>query len=504
MVIKLPDLAERLTQALAARSFQTRAVAAEWMGRLGDRCYVAPLHAAAKAEKHDVALDEILTALEKLGEAIEPYLDRDKLQAEAQKGLKKGTPPALEWFPWARVPRVYWQDTGDAAPAETVNWLIAQNFKLKSPEAGPLLRRYCGMMRPAEREELGRFVLAAWLDQDLKRKYTDVEARTLAKQQAQQGWQRQQQAIQWLAQHGKASQAGANQLTIQQFEERIFQNLQRECGSAAAEKGILAVAGACCDAAAVGPVQKYLKDWYGYRAAQCKALIAMLASMDHPSAIQYLLSIANRFRTKGIREEAEKYVNILAERKGWSLDELADRTLPTAGLDDDGSLALSFGPRQFHLRVNEDLEPVLTDGEGKVLKALPAPRKEDDEEQAKAAKKAFSAAKAELKKFAALQTMRLYEAMCTQRAWPLADWQTYLMGHPLMKFLCQRLVWSAQPTEEGRGDGGKGRGDAETRGRGDFTVPASPCLPVPASPASPCPRVSVSPCLRVSFFPPAG
>ena len=98
-VIRLPDLPERLTQALAARSFQTRAVAAEWMGRLGDRRYVAPLHAAAKAEKQDAALDEILTALERLGEAIEPYLDRDKLQAEAQKGLKKGNPAGAGMVP---------------------------------------------------------------------------------------------------------------------------------------------------------------------------------------------------------------------------------------------------------------------------------------------------------------------------------------------------------------------------------------------------------------------
>ena len=191
-----------------------------------------------------------------------------------------------------------------------------------------------------------------------------------------------------------------------------------------------------------GPVQKYLKEWYGYRPAQCKALIAMLSTIDHPSATQYLLSIANRFRTKGIREEAEKYVNALAERKGWTLDELADRTLPTAGLGDDGTLELSFGPRQFQLRVTPNLEAVLTDPDGKTLKALPAPRKDDDEEQAKAAKKAFSAAKTELKKFAGMQTTRLYEAMCTQRTWTVADWQTYLMGHPLMKFLCQRLVWA--------------------------------------------------------------
>ena len=172
-VAKLPDLQERLAQALTARNSQTRAVAAEWMGRLGDRRTAGPLHAAAKREKQDAALDEMLTALEKLGEPIEPYLDRDKLKAEAEKGLKKGTPPALAWFPWAALPSVHWQDTGvgvpalagkgkrenrqeeppkggnpavDAVPTETITWLLVQHYKLKSPEAGPLLQRYCAMI----------------------------------------------------------------------------------------------------------------------------------------------------------------------------------------------------------------------------------------------------------------------------------------------------------------------------------------------------------------------
>jgi len=441
IVVKLPDLSDRLVQALSARGSETRAIAAEWMGRLGDYQYVAPLHKAAKSEKYDAALDEMLTALERLGEDVEPYLDRDKLLADAQKGIKKGTPPALEWFPWARLPTVHWQDRGDAVPAEIVTWLLVQNFKLKSPEAGPLLRRYCAMMRPADRAELGQFVLGAWLDQDLKRKYSDAECRAKAQQQAPAQWQLLQRSLQWYQQQGQTS-PGNSQQTLQQVEDSIVHNLQREVGSATGEKGILAVAGACCDSSAVGPVQKYVKDWYGYRAAQCKALIAMLSSIDHPSATQFLLSIANRFRTKGIREEAEKYVNALAERKGWTLDELADRTLPTAGFDDNGRLELSFGPRTFQLRVTPSLEVALTDPEGKTLKAPPAPRKDDDEEQAKAAKKAFSAAKAELKKFAALQTTRLYEAMCTQRTWTVADWRTYLLDHPLMKFLCQRIVWA--------------------------------------------------------------
>lgn len=430
---KLPDLQDRLAQALQSGNYSNRLVAAEWLGRLGDRRAVAPLVAAAKKEKQDATLDEMLTALERLGEPIEPFLDRERLKADAAKGLKKGIPAAITWFDWAGLPSVHWNDTGKRVPPEVVTWLLVQSYKLKSAEAGPLLVRYCELMRTDERHELGRFVLSAWLGRESIRKHTDAEARALAHQQA-------------MRYMGPTI---ASRPAFQKMEESLFLSLQRECFSAVAEKGLLAVAGACGGASVVPPVQKYLKEWYGYRAAQCKALIAMLSRVEHPSAIQYLLSISNRFRTKGIREEAEIYVKRLAERKGWTLDELGDRTLPAAGFDDDGTLTLSFGPRQFVARVSPDLEAVLTDDSGKVLKALPAPRKDDDEAQASAAKKAFSAARSELKKFAGAQSGRLYEAMCTQRTWSFDDWNTYLLGHPLMKFLCQRIVWAV--VDDGRG-----------------------------------------------------
>lgn len=438
---KLPDLHERLTQALVASNAHTRTVAAEWLGQLGDKRASGALVTAAKKEKQDAALDEMLTALEKLGESIEPFLDRDKLQAAAVKNVSKGTPPALAWFPWGTLPAVHWNDTGKAVSAETITWLIVQSYKLKSPEPGPLLRRYCEMLRLAEREELGNFVLTAWLNQDLLRKYSDAEARKLAQQQAPQRQAAYQQSVQWFTKNNQPVPPQYQQ-TQQQVEAEIFRELQNHVGSAAAEKGILAVAGACCGDAAVGPVQSYLKEWFGYRAAQCKALIAMLSGVDRPLAIQYLLSISNRFRTKGIREEAEKYVNLLAERKGWTLDELADRTMPTCGLDDEGNLELSFGPRTFTARASAELEIVLYDAEGKALKKLPDPRKDDDAELAKAAKKTFSAVKADLKKFVQLTSTRLYEAMCTERTWPAADWKLYLHAHPLARFLVQRVIWA--------------------------------------------------------------
>jgi hypothetical protein len=424
IVVKLPDLDERLVQALSSGNYSTRSAAAEWLGRIGDRRAIGPLRAAAKKEKQDAALDELLTALEKLGEPIEEFLDRERLVADAAKNLKKGLPAALDWFPWDRLPALRWHDTGKSVPPDLVRWLIVWSYKSKSAEAGPLLRRYAQLMRPDERSALSTFVLAAWFDRDLMRKYSDAEARAEAKRRV----------AMWGGGNSPAQQ--------QEWENRIFEQLQRECASAVAEKGILAVAGACGDESIVAPVAKYLKEWYGYRAAQCKALIAMLSAVDRPTALQYLLSISNRFRTKGIRDEAERYVQLLADRKGWTLDELADRTMPTAGFDDDGTLVLDFGPRKFTARVNDQMEITLADEDDKSLKALPAPRKDDDESLAATAKKAYSAAKSELKKFASAQATRLYEAMCTERVWPAADWRMFFLGHPLMRILCRRVVWA--------------------------------------------------------------
>ncbi|HNW64160.1 MAG TPA: DUF4132 domain-containing protein, partial [Piscinibacter sp.] len=174
---------------------------------------------------------------------------------------------------------------------------------------------------------------------------------------------------------------------------------------------------------------------------QGKALIAMLAWIDHPSATQLMLAIGSRFRTKSFQEEATRQAEALAERKGWTLAELADRTVPSAGFDETGTLELSYGSRSFTARLLPDFKIELFNPEGKKIAALPEPRQDDDAEQAKEAKKALSAAKKELKSIVDLQTGRLYEALCTEREWPAADWATYLQQHPVLRHLVQRLVW---------------------------------------------------------------
>src|SRR6185437_5054497 len=155
-----------------------------------------------------------------------------------------------------------------------------------------------------------------------------------------------------------------------------------------------------------------------------------------------------RFRTKSLQDEAVRHAAALAERKGWTVDELADRTIPTAGFGDGAVLELPYGPRTFTAVLRPDLTVELRDTDGKAIKALPTPRQSDDAERAKEAKKTFSAVKKELKSIAALQAQRLYEAMCTERSWSAEDWDRYLLRHPVVGPEVRRLVWVA-PVDDG-------------------------------------------------------
>lgn len=425
----VPDKLPRILAALADGKQETRAAAADWLGQLGDRAAVAPLQQALAREKHDLARGAFMAALERLGVPAAEFLDRSGLLREAAKGLARGVPDELGWLPLDLLPAVHWRDTGEAVPAEVLRWWLVQGYRSKNPEPGVLLRCYAAHLRRDEAEVLGQFVLEAWIRQD-----TRPCSRAEAEQRAQQ----------FLGVWGGMQPAAQASPLYQQMLETC---LHQPADSAIASKGVLAVAGACAGGRAAGVVEEYLRTWYGQRAAQCKALLQMLAWIDHPAAIQLLLATAKRFRTRGIREQAERLVHELAERRGWTVQELADRNVSTCGLDARGELVLDYGPRRFVARLSDDLEWSVTDADGKTLAALPAARKSDDADKAQAARETFAAARKELKAVLRQQEERLYEAMCVQRAWPFPDWQDYLHRHPLVGRLCQRLVWTVHAND---------------------------------------------------------
>jgi Domain of unknown function (DUF4132) len=432
-----PQRTARAAAALQDGKSDVRLATAQWLTRIADPSALPALQTAWKKEKLDVVRGALLDALIAVGEDAGTYLDPATTVATAAKFVAKGLPSSLGWLDWEVLPELTWASSGKTVARAVVQWLCGTAVKAKSPEPDAVLRHYAALFDAAARERLATHLLAGWLREDL-RTISPAEAESRAAQAA-------SRYHRWYsAQNGPY--AG---MSVEQVQAALLPTYVKvPAGSAIASKGLLAVVAACAGRDVVPPAERYLREWYGQRAAQGKALIAMLAWVHHPSATQLVLAIGSRFRTKSFQEEAVRQAGALAGRRGWTVDELADRTIPTAGFDDDGVLELPYGPRTFTAVLRPDLTVELRDPDGKVIKALPAPRQSDDAERAKESKKTFSAAKRELKSIATLQAQRLYEAMCTERSWSAEDWHRYLLRHPVVGPAVRRLVWVA-PSDHG-------------------------------------------------------
>ncbi|MBL8151758.1 MAG: DUF4132 domain-containing protein [Blastocatellia bacterium] len=407
---------------------RTVLVAADWLARLGAEESIHSIKTLLQKEKSETVRDGLIRALEKLGEPIDSYFNRSDLLEEARKGLSVDGTKKLWWMDFDKLPEVYWQDSGEIVPKDVIKWLIMKSFKQKSVEPSPTLRRYTSYFRKTEKEKVGKFVLESWIAKDTMPAYTYEEALEKARQDA-------TTMINY-------SYYSAN-FTLEALTERLLQSMLKECaGSATSEKGVLAFAAACCGASSVAVVAQYIKEWYGFRVAQCKALIQLLYWIDDSSSIQLLLSISSSFRTKSIQAEASKYIGLLMEAKGWSRDELADRSIPTLGFDKASAIVLDYGSRQFTVKLNSDFNFILTDSDGKVIKSLPNARKSDYTQKVDEAKKWLSQSKKQLKEILKLQRDRLYEGLCYQREWLYEDWWNYLYQHPFVSQYCQTLIWT--------------------------------------------------------------
>jgi hypothetical protein len=226
---------------------------------------------------------------------------------------------------------------------------------------------------------------------------------------------------------------------------------ERSVPSAIADKGLLALASALPGPELAETVRQYMRRQHLKR-AQIEALLHVLSISDDAEALQLLVGTARRYRTATVQQAANALVEQVAERRGWTADELADRMIPTAGLDGSRSLALDYGPRQFTARLGTSLTLGLTSSDGTAVKALPDPRIDDT--GGAAAKVSLAAARKELKAVVAVQRRRLYDAMALRRSWPMAQWREQILENPVMGMLATGLVWQVgdslgRPTLDG-------------------------------------------------------
>ncbi|HBC8337352.1 TPA: WGR and DUF4132 domain-containing protein [Escherichia coli] len=173
----------------------------------------------------------------------------------------------------------------------------------------------------------------------------------------------------------------------------------------------------------------------------------ILAAIGSDIALMQLNGIAQKLKFKALQERAKEKIADIAESRELTVAELEDRLAPDLGLDDNGSLLLDFGPRQFTVSFDETLKPFVRDASGSRLKDLPKPNKSDDESQANDAVNRYKLLKKDARTVAAQQVARLESAMCLRRRWSPENFQLFLVEHPLVRHLTRRLIWGVYSAE---------------------------------------------------------
>lgn len=442
------DLPQRIEALLDDKRQPVRINAAGWLADIRSVASEPALRKRLKKESSDPVRAALIIALQRLGADLADVIGPASLIAEAEKANAK-TPPALPaWLVKSGLPVVRFRD-GLTVPQAVVEYWMALAIRLKDPGAHGQFGIYLDQLEPADARALSNWTLESWISFDTF-SATHEEATAWAKSVF----------------HGHYASYAGRYVTGAQLppdaQAQLIASLARQkmgalVNSGSDTKGLLALACRADPVWAAGRVRWFLKK-HGRRSNQAMALLEALAGTGAPAALQVVIAASTRLKQKSTQARAAEIAQRYADDRGWSVDELADRTVPSAGFDDDGTLDLPCGEdaKAYVARLDATLAIHLFNPDGKPIKALPA----GDDDNTRESKKAFTAAKKELTQIVTLQGERLFEAMCVERRWPVADWRLAFHQHPVMRRLIERLVWQGldaegqplglfRPTQEG-------------------------------------------------------
>ena len=193
-----------------------------------------------------------------------------------------------------------------------------------------------------------------------------------------------------------------------------------------------------------------VREWPGQSQHQrAVAGLDCLRKIGTDTALMALNGIAQKLKYKGLKEKAQIRMQEIAESKGMTSEQLADRIVPDCGLDEKGSRVFDFGPRKFEFVFTPDFKPAVRDEAGKVRANLPKPNKSDDADISQIALNEWKLLKKTLREALKVQNSRMEEAMITGRSWSPVDFQSYLMQHPLMVHLVRSIIWGVYDEQSG-------------------------------------------------------
>jgi ankyrin repeat protein len=210
-----------------------------------------------------------------------------------------------------------------------------------------------------------------------------------------------------------------------------------------ATDGLFQALGYWGDNKAAKTLTPLIKIWPGVQLHQRAALgLEILGTMGSDVALMQIQAIAAKSKYGSLCDRADSLMQSIATARNLSAEQLEDRLVPTFDLSDAGTIKLDFGSRYFVASVNEQLQPILLDANGVVIKGLPKATSADDVRLATQSTQYWRDFKKDLKPVASLQLARFEQAMSNSRRWLGGDFHGLLVNHPLLQKTVRGLVWA--------------------------------------------------------------
>jgi predicted DNA-binding WGR domain protein len=235
----------------------------------------------------------------------------------------------------------------------------------------------------------------------------------------------------------------ADHTSLDAFAWKLF-DLWQGMGAPSKDKWAMGAIGHLGGDACVLKLTPLVREWPG-ESQHARAVFGLecLRAVGTDTALMALNGMAQKLKFKGLKQKAQEMMEGVAQSRGLTREQLADRIVPDCGLDERGSRVFDFGPRQFRFVLGPEMKPLVRDGAGKVRSDLPSPTKADDSDKAGAAVADWKLLKKTLREVLKVQADRLEDAMITGRRWTAEEFPALLVKHPLMVNLVRQLVLAA-------------------------------------------------------------
>ena len=240
----------------------------------------------------------------------------------------------------------------------------------------------------------------------------------------------------------------ANREALSKFAWKLFEHWQT-VGAPSKDKWAFLALGHLGDDTSVLKLTPLVRSWPG-QALHARAVqgLQIMRAIGTDTALQELSGIAAKLKFKGLKKQANRLMEEIANDLGLSREDLEDRVVPSCGLDERGNRVFDFGPRKFTFVLGPEMKPMVKDEKGKRKANLPKPGKNDDEDKAKEAVADWKLIKKQIRQVCKIQGTRLEQAMIRGRRWRTMDFRKFVANHPLMTHIGQSLLW-AQFSEQG-------------------------------------------------------